>query len=413
MNRPSQPQPWRPDATLGARLARLVGALGLASAMGLWTPTAQANRPSPPTEAAPKAAAKATPKAAPKAASAQQHASGAHRKNANAAAARTTYADHPGARAWAMALAASEGLDLHWIEAQLAQAQRLDSVRRLILPAPTPAAKNWAAYRARFVEPVRIQAGLQFWKQHADTLARAQATYGVPAELIVGIIGVETLYGRHTGQFRVLDALATLAFDFPTEHPRAQARTAYFQGELAQLLLMSRREQVPPTQWRGSYAGAMGLPQFMPTSIEKFAVDFDGDGHRDLAGSAADAIGSVAHYLKAYGWQTGMPTHFPVAFDAARLDLPALMAPDILPSFGVAAFEARGAVLDERGRAHTGLLALIELLNGDPAQGGAPPSYVAGTENFYVVTRYNWSSYYAMAVIDLGEAVATALRSAP
>ncbi|MFC7410102.1 lytic murein transglycosylase B [Hydrogenophaga atypica] len=316
------------------------------------------------------------------------------------------YAGHEAAMAFADQVAARHGLAPQWVRQHIGQAERVPAVLKLIAPPPSPAAKNWAAYRERFIEPVRVQAGLRFWQAHSDALARAQAEYGVPAELVVGIIGVETLYGRHTGNFRVLDALATLAFDFPTSHPRAAARAEYFQGELAQLLLMSKRHNVPPSQWRGSYAGAMGLPQFMPTSWERFAVDFDGDGKVDLQGSPADAIGSVAHYLKAYGWQSGMPTHYPARFDEATLDLDTLLAPDILPSFSVATLQSKGVRLDEDAQRHVGLLALVQLHNGDPAAGGAPPSYVIGTDNFYTVTRYNWSSYYALAVIELGQTVA-------
>lgn len=316
------------------------------------------------------------------------------------------YAAHGAAMAFADQVAARHGLDPQWVRQQIGQAERVPAVLKLIAPPPSPAAKNWAAYRERFIEPVRIQAGLRFWQTHSDTLTRAEAQYGVPAELVVGIIGVETLYGRHTGNFRVLDALATLAFDFPTSHPRAATRTEYFQGELAQLLLLSKRQGVAPAQWRGSYAGAMGLPQFMPTSWERFAVDFDGDGKIDLQGSPADAIGSVAHYLKAYGWQSGMPTHYTARFDEATLDLDSLLAPDILPSFSVVSLQAKGVRLDEDAQRHVGLLALVQLQNGDPAAGGAPPSYVIGTDNFYTVTRYNWSSYYALAVIELGQTVA-------
>ncbi len=316
------------------------------------------------------------------------------------------YAAHEGAMAFADQVAARHGLDTRWVRDQIGKAERVPAVLKLIAPPPSPAAKNWAAYRERFIEPVRVAAGLRFWQAHGEALARAQADYGVPAELVVGIIGVETLYGRHTGNFRVLDALATLAFDFPASHPRVTARSEYFQGELAQLLVLSQRAGVPPAQWRGSYAGAMGLPQFMPTSWERFAVDFDGDGKIDLQGSPTDAIGSVAHYLKAYGWQTGMPTHYPARFDEATLDLDTLLAPDILPSFSVATLEAKGVRLDDDARRHSGLLALVQLHNGDPAAGGAAPSYVIGTDNFYTVTRYNWSSYYALAVIELGQAVA-------
>ena len=316
------------------------------------------------------------------------------------------YAAHSAAMAFADQVAVRHGLDPQWVRQQIGQAERVPAVLKLIAPPPSPAAKNWAAYRARFIEPVRVQAGLRFWQTHSEALARAETEYGVPAELVVGIIGVETLYGRHTGNFRVLDALATLAFDFPSSHPRAAARSEYFQGELAQLLLLSKRQGVAPAQWRGSYAGAMGLPQFMPTSWERFAVDFDGDGKIDLQGSPADAIGSVAHYLKAYGWQSGMPTHYPARFDEATLDLDTLLAPDILPSFSVTTLQAKGVRLDEDAQRHPGLLALVQLHNGDPAAGGAPPSYVIGTDNFYTITRYNWSSYYALAVIELGQTVA-------
>jgi len=303
-------------------------------------------------------------------------------------------------------VAQRRGLDGAQVRALLAQARKLPSVQKAMLPAPKATAKNWAAYRARFIEPIRLRAGQAFWEKHKRWLDKAEADTGVPASLIVGVIGVETLYGQHMGNYRVIDALATLAFDFPAAHPRAAARTEYFLGELEQYLSLTHRASIDPNSLRGSYAGAMGMPQFMPTSWAKYAVDFDGDGKVDLFGTPADAIGSVAHYFQAFGWQPGVPTHYPVSFDTTRLDMDALLAPDILPSFSVASFQAKGAVLTLEAQAHNGPLALIELHNGDPAQGGQPPSYVAGTDNFYAVTRYNWSSYYALAVIELGEAVA-------
>ena len=300
-------------------------------------------------------------------------------------------------------LAERRGLDPEWTRQAIGQAVFLRQVPRLMLPPARGTAKNWRVYRSRFIDAARIGAGVRFWQRNRDTLARAQGEFGVPPEMIVGIIGVETIYGQNMGSFRVIDALATLTFDFPPQHPRAAERQAYFSGELEQFLSLCARTSMAPAQPLGSYAGAMGLPQFMPSSWVKYAIDYDGDGKIDLWGSEADAIGSVANYFKGYGWQPGMPTHYPVRL-AADADMDALLAPDILPTFSAERFEALGASLDDAGRAHPGPLALIELQNG-----GADPTFVAGTENFYVITRYNWSSYYAMAVIELGQAVADAM----
>ncbi len=301
-------------------------------------------------------------------------------------------------------VAARGVLPLGWVEAQLARARYVPSVAKLIAPPPAGSAKNWAAYRTRFVERERIAAGVAFWRANADAFARAEDTFGVPAAIVAGVIGVETYYGRVMGDFRVIDALATLAFDFPTTR---RDRSAFFRDELEQLLLLSHREGLDPVALKGSYAGALGLAQFMPGSINRHAIDFDGDGRVDLASSAADAIGSAANYLANFGWQRGMPTHYSVAVPVEVVDRAVLLAPDILPTFTAAEFAERGAVLDPAGRAHEGAMALVELQNGDAA-----PSYVAGTRNFYTITRYNWSSYYAMAVIELGEAVARAWREA-
>lgn len=330
----------------------------------------------------------------------------AAQKPSKKAAAPVYYAQHAQAMRFADDLAERRGLDREWVRQAIGQARLLPQVPRLVLPPPKGTAKNWRAYRARFVEPVRIRAGVRFWQTHAATLARAQAQYGVPAELIVGILGVETLYGQQMGSLRVIDALSTLAFDFPAAHPRAAERQAFFARELEQFLTLMDRTGIDPHTPRGSYAGAMGLGQFMPSSWARYAVDFDGDGRIDLWNSPEDAIGSVANYFVAHGWQTGMPTHYAVAFDPdpARVQLAPLLAPDILPSFSAASLAAHGVVLDAAGALHPGPLALVELQNGNE-----PPSYVAGTENFYAVTRYNWSSYYAMAVIELGRAVAEAL----
>lgn len=318
------------------------------------------------------------------------------------------YASRDDALRWADEVALRRGLNPDWVRGAIGQAAFIPAVARLILPPPRGTARNWRSYRGRFIDPVRIRAGASFWERNRSTLARAQAEFGVPPEIIVGIIGVETIYGRNMGSFRVIDALATLTFDFPSAHPRAQARQAFFQDELEQFLSLCQRNRMDPLEPLGSYAGAMGMPQFMPSSWTRYAIDFDADDRIDLWASEADTIGSVASYFAGHGWRPGLPTHHPV-YLAPEADLDALRAPDILPSFDVAGFLDKGAVLNAAGREHTGQLALIELQNGDPALPGNEPSYVAGTENFYVVTRYNWSSYYAMAVIELGQEVAAAV----
>ena len=315
------------------------------------------------------------------------------------------YATRSEAMQFADDMAVRRGLDPAWVRDAIGQARYNSSVSRLMQPPAKAFVKNWRAYRSRFVEPVRIAAGVRFWRDNQSSLARAEKEYGVPAEIIVGIIGVETIYGRDTGSFRVMDALATLAFDFPARHPRAKERSEFFKSEIEQFLTLQSRRGADPLEPRGSYAGAMGMPQFMPSSQVKYAIDFDGDGAIDLQNSPADVIGSVANYFKAFNWQPGMPTHYPVQFDSSRLDLGALLLPDILPTFNVASFSAKGAVLTDPALQHSGPLALIELLNGPDA-----PEYVAGTENFYAITRYNWSSYYAMAVIELGQEIAARVK---
>ncbi|MBY0236944.1 MAG: lytic murein transglycosylase B [Burkholderiaceae bacterium] len=305
-------------------------------------------------------------------------------------------------------LAAAQG----WDEAarlqlrqQLAQAKSMPVVQRLIMPAAAGTAKDWAAYRARFVEPKRLQAGLDFWERHAAALARAENQYGVPAELIAGLIGVETFYGQITGGFRVIDALATLAFDFPSGR---SDRSPFFRSELAEFIKLCQREGLDPLSVKGSFAGAMGWPQFMPSSWNKYAIDFDGDGHVDLLNSPADAIGSVAHYLAEFGWKPGMPTHYSLAMPVDTSARAALLAPDIKPTFSLAQLQALGAVPSEAAMEHHGPLAVVELQNGSAA-----PSYWLGSENFYALTRYNWSSYYAFAVIDLGRALADLRKARP
>jgi membrane-bound lytic murein transglycosylase B len=311
-----------------------------------------------------------------------------------------TYGSRDDVMRFADALAERRGLDAAWVRAALEKARFVPSVARYIMPPAAGTAKNWAAYRARFVEPIRIRAGVAFWRANEEWLAQAEEVYGVPPEIVVGIIGVETIYGRQMGNFRVIDALATLSFDFPAGR---KDRSEFFRDELENWFVLCNSEGIDPLAWRGSYAGALGMPQFMPSSFNKYAVDFDNDGHVDLHANPADVIGSVAHYLGEFGWRRGLPTHYEVKPPVETSARALLLAPDILPTFTAGEMAERGAVLGADARAAETTLALVELQNGDAA-----PSYVAGTPNFYAITRYNWSSYYALAVIELGAAVSSA-----
>ena len=317
---------------------------------------------------------------------------------------QVTYGQRADVMQFADEVAQRQGLDVAQVRSALAQSRFMPTVAKLIMPPPTGTAKNWAAYRDRFIEPKRINAGVAFWQANERWLTQAEEVYGVPPEIVIGIIGVETLYGQHMGGFRVIDALATLAFDFP---PGRKDRSAFFKDELEQWLVLSHREGLDPLTAKGSYAGALGMPQFMPSSVTRYAVDFDGDGHIDLHTNTADVIGSVARYLADFGWQRGLITHLQVTPPADAAQRAELLAPDILPSFTAQQFIDHGAVFGSEvelarigGLTGTTPLALVEVQNGDAA-----PSHVAGTGNFYAVTRYNWSSYYALAVIELGAAV--------
>jgi membrane-bound lytic murein transglycosylase B len=309
----------------------------------------------------------------------------------------TPYGTRADALALADAIAQRNGLPSAWVRAALAQATYQASAARLMMPAPQGMLKNWSVYRSRFVEPGHIQAGAAFWRDNAAWLQRAQAVYGVPPSVIVGLLGVETYYGRIMGHYRLLDVLATLSLDFPAGR---SDRSDFFRKELEQFLVLAHDSGADPAGYTGSYAGAVGLPQFMPSSWRQYAVDFDGDGKIDLIHDPADAIGSVAHYLSRFGWQRDLPTHFAVTppDDAARLA--ELLAPDIVPSFSAQDMSRLGARLPADAAA-SGALALVSLPNGLE-----PATFVAGTRNFYTITRYNHSAFYAMAVIELGNAVA-------
>jgi len=303
------------------------------------------------------------------------------------------FADRPEVRAFAHAVAERNHLREDRILRLMKQAVPQPSILRAIAPAADPQRRSWVDYRALFVNSTRINGGIDFWERHGAALARARAEFGVPEEIIISIIGIETQYGRNEGNYRVLDALATLAFDYP---PRAD----YFRDELEQFLLLSRELGIDPLSIKGSYAGAIGIPQFMPGSMRQFALDYDGDGRVDLAGNAIDAIGSVGNFLSRHGWSRDLALTWPasVTGDAAQSLIDAgvkpqfhiqeLAAQGITPTVGVA-----GSVGGPPERA---VFALIELPSRE-----TPTEYRLVSENFYVVTRYNRSSFYAAAAADL------------
>ncbi len=249
--------------------------------------------------------------------------------------------------------------------------------------------KPWFEYRPIFVTPDRSKGGANFWQQHATTLQQANQVYGVPQEIIVAIIGVETRYGRHTGNYPVLDALSTLAFAYPP-------RSSFFRKELKEYLLMTREEGLPPAQQLGSYAGAMGLPQFIPSSFRSYAVDFDHDGKRDLWNSPADAIGSVGNYFKRHAWKPGQPIASPVKVHGNRYQ--ALIDDNLKPRYTPQELMANGVILPQGLPPDIkGVLIQLESDNG--------PEYWVGWHNFYVISRYNHSALYAMAVYQLSQLI--------
>jgi membrane-bound lytic murein transglycosylase B len=290
------------------------------------------------------------------------------------------------------------GFDRAELEALVAKTRFIDSAVQLVKPAPPGKPKNWQAYSERFIEPIRINAGVRFWNENAAQLARAEAEYGVPAEIIAGIIGVETIYGRDTGRFRVVDVLATLAFAYP-ESPNRNDRMQFFRSELEKTLLLARKENIDPFSLLGSFAGAVGMPQFMPGNILKYGVDYDGDGVVDLRNSAADAIGSVANFLVAHGWDrnaTG-PSVFPADVAPSLAWEPLLGG--LEARYGAAELQAAG-VVTRTALPEQRLYGLIDLQNG-----ADPTEYWVANANFFAITKYNRSYFYAMSVVELGRAV--------
>lgn len=288
----------------------------------------------------------------------------------------------------------AEGFAAEEVRAVLAKAKRQESILEAI-SRPAERRLTWGEYRKIFVEPRRIKQGVAFWNKHEAALKRAEETYGVPAEIIVSIIGVETRYGRIMGRYRVLDALATLGFDYPK-------RADFFRGQLVQFLQMTREEQLDPTQPQGSYAGAMGYGQFIPSSFRDFAVDFDADGKRDIWKNEVDAIGSVANYFSQHGWKAGEPVRSNVVINQ-EAD-PDWFNADLKPELTLAQWAERGIAtsreLDPQQPA-----TLMELTMEDGEH------YWFGLHNFYVITRYNHSRLYAMAVYELSQAIKDARQS--
>ncbi|MGE8642018.1 MAG: lytic murein transglycosylase B [Achromobacter sp.] len=307
-----------------------------------------------------------------------------------------TGALRPEVRSFVEELAAERQLPLTPMVKALESSRYNATVSRLIAPSP-PGKKiwrSWLTYRSRFVEPKRIGWGVDFYNENRDLLNQAAQRFGVPAPIIASIIGVETLYGRNMGNFRVLDALATLAFDYPD--PNKPERATMFRGQLADFLTLVMKDKLD-LETRGSYAGAIGMPQFMPTSIMHYAVDGDENGHIDLTNNTQDAIMSVGSFLAQHGWQRGLPVFAPVALPA---DPTALVDGGLEPKQSWATLSAAGARLQPGASATSwgsqplGVVDLVE-----EARGTA--QYRVGTPNFFALTKYNRSYFYATSVADL------------
>ncbi len=299
------------------------------------------------------------------------------------------YADSAKARALIDELVAEEGFEQAQLQAIINQAERKQSILDAI-SRPAEKTKPWYEYRKIFVTDQRIKEGREFIDAHRDTLARAEAETGVPAEIIVAIIGVETYYGRITGKYRVIDALTTLAFDYPKRSP-------FFTSELKNYLLLTREQGVDPLSFNGSYAGAMGYGQFMPSSYRAYAVDFDGDGLKDIWNNPVDAIGSVANYFKAHGWRAGEP----IASRAKLIDdMPDDWFNDGLKPHRIVAEYIAAGLLPEAELKPAAEATAMKF------EGEAGDEYWIGLYNFYVITRYNHSAMYALSVYQISQQLA-------
>lgn len=304
----------------------------------------------------------------------------------DAAAKSPSYAERPEVQAFIRELAARHGFAEQELLFLFSKVHRTEPILEAIQP-PPPKARSWEEYRGNFVNRRRIAAGKGFWKTHRRALARAERRYGVPAEYIVAIIGIETFYGRNAGRWRVVDALTTLAFDYP-------ARSPYFRSELEQYLLLSRDTGADVFSVRGSYAGAIGIPQFMPSSTRRFAVDFDGSGVIDLRRSPSDAIGSVGNFLKEHGWQAGGEVLYEAKLSGEAWRV--LADGSVDPKHSLEELRKAGVQFAEPAK--EARAALVELETPE-----RPSEYRVALQNFYVLTRYNRSAFYASAVHDLAQ----------
>ena len=310
---------------------------------------------------------------------------------------RGNYADRDDVRAFVADFAADHGFDPREVERWLAAARFQPRIVEL-MNRPIVEPPKWFEYAPQFLAQARVDAGVAFWTTHAATLARAESETGVPAEVIVSIIGVETYYGRITGNHRVIDALATLAFDYPR-------RATFFRGELKEFMLLAREQKFSPLAPKGSFAGAMGLAQFMPGSYRRYGVDFDESGRADLFDSAEDTIGSVANYLARHDWQRGQPVLLPARLAPERQQAVVRRLDGGLSERRVAAMWADDGVTPVAwpgvvGPEPLGLLLLEEST--------VESSYWIACHNFYVIMRYNRSRLYATAVWQLAQAIKAA-----
>jgi len=299
---------------------------------------------------------------------------------------------HPGADEFAARAASEYNLDSEEVRVLLENARFKQSiVDAMTRPAE---AKPWYKYRPIFITDKRIKGGIKFWREHETLIAQAAEKFGVDPQVIVAIIGVETSYGGNTGGYRVLDALTTLSFYYPTS---IRDRSEFFSKELMNFFMLGDEEGLPLEEVTGSYAGAMGLGQFMPSSYREYAVDMDGDGRRDLWSSMPDIIGSVANYLHRHGWELGQPVTYP-AMLSADADMSLVTKSDYKAKTPVSDLAAAGIVSAEPVSPDTlATVASLEEEDGD--------HYFITFKNFYVITRYNRSPLYAMAVYELSEAV--------